>query len=428
MASPFWQQDKGHPTWSAVGVHIHQRIGRVLLCTLTERLFAAKGWSVLGVRRDDRRRAVVVDLEPVRASAMCSGCGETKRRFHDTKPFREWRHLDGWGTRTLVRASVRRVRCRHCGIRVEQVPWARTRSRFTHAFEADVLSRARDASISAVCRQLGLHWTSVMRLIERWVRESAKRQFRRPLRFIGVDEVSYGRGQSKYLTIVWDHARARVVWIGEGRERETLEQFFLKLGRRRSRNLVAVTMDMWQGYIGAVEAHAPQADIVFDRFHIERYLTRAVDDVRKAEFFRRGGIYRDAIRGKKWLLLTKHRRLRRNRRLELMGLLAMNHRLFKAYLFKEQFEHAWTYKTAKGMREFIGRWRRLLNWSRLTPLIEFHKMLARHMDGVTAWAEHRLTNAALEGNNSRVRGLSQRAHGYRNPNNLMLVLYHASWR
>jgi transposase len=313
-------------------------------------------------------------------------------------------------------------------VRIEQVPWARTLSRFTHAFETEVLRRARDCSISGVCRQLDLHWTSVMRLIERWVEESAARQFKKPLRVIGVDEVSYGRGKRKYLTIVWDHTRARVVWIGQGRERDTLDAFFTKLGPSRSRRVRVVTMDMWQGYIGSVQTHAPLAEIVFDRFHIERYLTQAVEEVRRQEFFRRRGAYRDAVRGKKWLLLTKFRRLRRSKRRELMALLAMNRRLFKAYLFKEQFEHAWTYTTEQGMRAFLQRWRALLNWSRLTSLIAFYDMLMRHIDGVVAWARHRLTNAALEGNNSRVRAISQRAHGYRNPNNLMLVLYHASWR
>src|SRR5207302_4455672 len=122
-------------------------------------------------------------------------------------------------------------------------------------------------------------------------------------------------------------------------ERDTLDAFFAKLGTKRSRRLRVVTMDMWQGYIGSVQAHAPLAEIVFDRFHIERYLTRAVEEVRRQEFFRRGGIYRDAVRGKKWLLLSKFRRLRRRKRLELNALLRMNHRLFKAWLLKEQFEH-----------------------------------------------------------------------------------------
>jgi transposase len=344
-------------------VKAQNRIAGVLSGILTEQLFSARGWRVRATTRGTA--GVVIDLEPTRASAVCSGCGETKLRMHDIKSTRTWRHTDCWNTPTLVRAAPRRIRRRHCGVRIEQVPWARTKSRFTHEFEAEVLRRARDCSISGVCRQLDLHWTSVMRLIGRWVEESAARQFQRPLRVIGVDEVSYGRGHQKYLTIVWDHARARVVWIGEGRERDTLDTFFTKLGPQRSRRIRVVTMDMWQGYIGSVQTHAPLAEIVFDRFHIERYLTQAVDEVRKQEFFRRRGAYRTVIRGKKWLLLTKFRRLRRRKRRELMALLEMNHRLYKAYLFKEQFEHAWTYTTEQGMRDFLVRWRKLLNWSRL---------------------------------------------------------------
>lgn len=403
------------------------RTGRVLIRILTEQLFSAKGWRVAAVERDAKQR-LVMHLEPTCTSAICSGCGETKTRLHDVKPAREWRHLDAWNVLTLVRSSVRRVRCRHCGVRVERVPWARTRSRFTHAFEAEVLRRARDSSILGVCRQLGLHWTSVMRLIESWVEESAARHFRAPLRHLGVDEISYGRGQSKYLTVVWDHDRTRIVWIGHGRDRDTLAAFFTKLGPRRARRLVVVTMDMAQGYIAAVQAHAPQADIVFDRFHIERYLTWAVDEVRKQEFWRRGGAYRKAVRGKRFLLLRKYRRVHWRHRGALAELLVMNRRLFRTYVLKEQFEHAWTYTTERGMRDFLIRWRRLLNWSRIKPLIRFWEMLMRHVDGVVAWAKHRLTNAAVEGNNARIRGISQRAHGYRNPNNLMLVLYHASWQ
>jgi transposase len=155
------------------------------------------------------------------------------------------RITDLWNMPTLVRAALRRVRCRHCGVRIEQVPWARTRSLFTHLFEAEVLRRARDCSIAGVCRQLGLHWTSVMRLIERWVEESAARQFRKPLRVIGVDEVSYGRGKRKLLTIVWDHTRARVVWIGQGRERDTLETLKLDFA---SNGDCSVNDGVWRKY------------------------------------------------------------------------------------------------------------------------------------------------------------------------------------
>jgi len=391
---------------------------------LALQLTAANGWRVSFDQYDPAEGAWRVRLEPTRHSAVCSGCGETKRRALDTKnTARAWRHLDGWGIRTLVIAPQRRVRCRRCGIRVELVPWARPRSRLTHMFEAEILKRARTTSIAGVCRQLHLHWTTVMRLITHWVEESAERRFRRKLRTIGVDEVSYGRGQSKYLTIVWDHQAGHVVWIGQGREEHTLKTFFEKLGRRRCHRLVAVTLDMAQGYINAVREHAPQADLVFDRFHIERHLTNAVNEVRKAEFWRKGGPAREAIRGKKFLLLKKRRRLHWRRRRELDELFRLNRRLQVAYMLKEQFDEVWGYRTERGMGEALERWRRLLRWQRLGPLKRFWAMLERHWFGVLAWAKHGLSNAALEGNNSRVRGISQRGHGYRNPDNLMQILF-----
>src|SRR5688572_29326331 len=112
-------------------------------------LFVAKGWRITTTTYDDDR--MVVNVEATRTSAICSGCGETKTRIHDVKPAREWRHLDACNVQLVVRSSLRRVRCRHCGVRIEEVPWARTRSRFTHQFEAEVLRRARDTSIAGVC-------------------------------------------------------------------------------------------------------------------------------------------------------------------------------------------------------------------------------------------------------------------------------------
>ncbi len=232
---------------------------------LALQLAIANGWRVSFDSYSGTDGSWHVHLYPTRQSAVCSGCGETKRCALDIKNCaRAWRHLDGWGIRTVVIAPLRRVRCRRCGIRVEQVPWARTGSRMTHMFEAEVLRRARTTSIAGVCRQLGLHWTTVMRLITHWVEDAVERRFHRKLRIIGVDEVSYGRGQNKYLTIVWDHEAGHVVWIGEGKQEETLKQFFVKLGPRRSHRLVAVTLDMAQGYINAICEHAPQADLVFD--------------------------------------------------------------------------------------------------------------------------------------------------------------------
>src|SRR5260370_17576530 len=138
--------------------------------------------------------------------------------------------------------------------------------------------------------------------------------------------------------------------------------------------------------MAGVTGHAPQAEIVFDRFHIERHLTRAVNDVRKQEFFRRGGRYRKAIRGKKYLLLKKRRRLHWRRRPQLDALLALNRRLSRAYVLKEQFDHAWSYLTPEAMLEFLLSWSDMLRWTRLKPLKDFWALIPPHSSGLTALA------------------------------------------
>jgi transposase len=184
-------------------------------------------------------------------------------------------------------------------------------------------------------------------------------------------------------------------------------------------------MDMAPGYIQATRTAAAQATIVFDRFHIERHLTRAVDEVRKEEFFRQGEYGRRLLRGKKWLLLRRHRRVHWRRRSVLYDLLALNRRLCRAYVAKELFEHFWSYRSREGAFTFLSRWAASLRWQRLQPLRRFADMLFKHLDGVLAWAKERITNAALEGNNARIRGLSHRAHGFRNVANLVERIYHA---
>jgi transposase len=398
---------------------------------LADQLFGGNGhgWRIVECRWNPVLMRIIVRVESTRQGAICSCCGCAVKRALDTKTReRTWRHLYAWNVATWVQAPLRRVNCRRCGIRVERVPWAHRGARLTRDLEKEVLQRVRETPIQGVCRQMELHWTTVMRLILRRVEESAAKRFRQRMLRIGVDEISYGRGQRKYLTIVWDHDHGHVVWIGKGREEQTLAAFFAKLGPRRSRRLVCVTMDMADGYIAAVRKHAPQADLVFDRFHIQRHLLNAVDEVRKAEFWRRRGPARNAIRGKKFLLLRKRRTLHWRRRRELDELLRLNRRMNAAYVLKEQFELVWLARNEDDMAAELGRWQRMLRWRRLKPLQKFWKMIVRHWDGVLGWAKHHMTNAALEGNNSRIRGLSQRAHGYRNSDNLIAVLYHTSWK
>jgi transposase len=383
-----------------------------------------QGWKVVGVQHLLREQVLEVRLEAQHKRVICSQCGAARRRHHDLRGGeRHWRAQDAWQVQTVLIARLRRVDCKQCGIRTEAVPWARPRSRYTRDFERQVVEMARGASLSAVGRHFRLGWKPVYAMVKRLVTEALGRK-RRRLRRIGVDEISYGRGQQKYLTIVYDHDRGEVAWVGEGREQATLDAFFAELGPRKAKQLECITMDMAPGYIASAKANAPQAEIVFDRFHIEQHLNFAVNEVRKREFWRRGGAMREVVRGKKWLLLKRRRRVRGRNRTMLDQLLALNQRLAKAYLMKESFAHVWDYRSKEGARIFLRDWTADLRWSRLNPLHRFAKMIWSHIDGVLAFATMRLSNGPVEGNNSRIRGLSHRARGYRNKANLILAIFH----
>jgi transposase len=391
---------------------------------LLSKLLGTQGWSVETWDIDERRQVVEIRVVPTRQWGYCSGCGCVCKRLRGTpKRRRRWRHLDLGRYRSVIESPLRRVHCRRCGLVLEAVPWARPGSRFSRELEDGMLRLARQASFVAVARHY-VGWKVVSALVSRLIRWFTKRPRRHALRVIGVDEISYGRGQSKYLTVVWDHEASEVVWVGTGREGEVLQRFYAMLGKRRCSKLLVVTMDMWPGYIRATQAAAAQATIVFDRFHIERHLTRAIDEVRKEEFFRKGTAGRRVLRGKKWLLLRRHRRVHWRRRAELYRVLRLNQRLCKAYVLKETFERFWSYRTARSALAFLMWWTTLLKWQRLDPLRRFGRMLFEHLDGVLAWATERRSNAALEGNNARIRSLSHRAHGFRNAAHLIERVYH----
>jgi transposase len=392
--------------------------------SLLTKVLGTQGWEIRSWDVDQRSRTVTIRVEPARELGFCSRCGAARKKVLGVVKRRRWRHLDLGVYRSIIEAPLRRVPCPRCAPVLEAVPWARPGSRWSRELEDAMLRLAREASFSAVANHFGVSWNVVARLVTRLIRWYSNRPRRRALRLIGVDEVSYGRGQQKYLTVVWDHEASEVVWVGSGRDQATLERFYGKLGRRRCRKLRVVTMDMFDGYIRATRQAASQATIVFDRFHIERHLVDAVDAIRKEEFFRKGEAGRTLLRGKKWLILTKQRHLHWRRHSRLARLLVLNRRPCRAYVAKEAFEHFWTYRSRGGALGYLQGRLKMLRWQRLAPLKRFAQMLFDHLDGVLAWATERLSNAALEGNNARLRSLSHRAHGFRNVRNLIERIFH----
>jgi transposase len=198
--------------------------------------------------------------------------------------------------------------------------------------------------------------------------------------------------------------------------------FYEWLGERKSRRVELAVMGMWKPFRNATQSHAPQAAILFDKFHILRHLGEALDKVRKSEYARVSGKERRFIKGQKYTLLSSHENLTLEGRLALRKLLSVNKRLNTAYLLKESFGQLFTYRNAVWARRFFSNWCASLRWQRLKPLEKFAELIERHWNGIAAYCEaaNKVSLGFVEGLNNKIRVLQRRAYGLRDEEYLRL--------
>jgi transposase len=252
----------------------------VRVTTLLNKLLKLQGLSVKGIRFEGEE--LVIEIRRRFRLLTCPECSTQVRGRFEEK-IRRWRHLAIFGTTTWIEGPIRRLRCPTCQkVQTEAVPWARHRSAFTRHFEDAVGFLAQKIDRTAVSNLFGISWAAVGSIAERLVAERLHEDRFENLRAIGVDELSFRR-HHRYVTIVIDHDRTRVIWVGEGKSSDTLTAFFNELGPERCASIELVSIDMAAAYIKAVHDALPHATIVFDHFHVARLAQDAVTEVRRAQ-------------------------------------------------------------------------------------------------------------------------------------------------
>jgi len=362
----------------------------------------------LWVRRKRGNRALI-----------CSGCG---RRIHEIAEVyeREVRDLPCFEYRTTVVIELYRVKCPDCGLKTEKVAQLPSKAPFSKRFEDAVGQACESAAARRVAKQFGLAESTVrgidLRYLERWAASRRKPA----LRQIGVDEIYLGKKQ-KFLTVVSNLETGEPLWFGRERKKETLDEFFqteLSAGQRM--RITAACVDMWEPYRLSIEQHAANCRIVYDKFHVLQHANRAVDEVRRAEFFRKGGRMRGLVKGKRWLLLTRWINLSGPKRQELNTLFSMNRRLLKAYLLKESLERLWFYRYEGAMLRYLQKWIDQLRWQRLRPFEKLATMLLDHLDGILNYCRTKVPLGVVEAVNGNIKTLLRRGRGYKNLRYLLL--------
>ena len=354
---------------------------------------------------------------------VCSGCGRKFKDYHDVSE-REVRDLPWSSLHTTVVVEVYRVKCPDCGVKVERVPLLPSKAPFSERFEEAVGQACESASARQVARRLGLPESTVraidLRYLERW---AAKRVMPN-MRHIGVDEIYLGKKQ-KFITVVSNLETAEPLWFGRERKKETLGGYFeTEVTSEEREGIEAACVDMWEPFTKSILQWCPQCLIVFDKFHVMQHANAAVDEVRRAEFFRKSETLRQVVKGKRWLLLTRWVNLDGQRRQMLNELFKLNRRVMKAYLLKESLDRLWSYTYVGAAQRYLNQWIDQLKWQRLKPMEDLAKMLLRHQEGLLNYCKAKVRMGVVEAVNGNIKTILRRGRGYRNLRYLLLKAQH----
>jgi transposase len=379
------------------------------------------GYRVYQQEIDERRKHVTLWIRRKRGNRIlrCPGCGRRVEEIHEVIE-RKVRDLPCFEYTTTVVVELYRLRCPDCGPKTERMPQLPSKAPYTKRFEDCVGRACESAAASQVARRMGLSESTVRGIDLRYL-ERCEAERRRPvLRQIGVDEIYQGK-KDKFLTVVCDLQTGEPLWFGRERKKETLDEFFrTQLNHRRRHQIEAACVDMWEPFRMSIEQWAPQCRIVYDKFHIMQHANDAVDEVRRAEFFRKGKQGREVIKGKRWLLLSRWENLSDEKRGQLNELFGLNRRVFKAYVLKESLDRLWDYKYPAAMFNYLDKWIDQLKWQRLKPLEKFAETLLKHAQGIANYCLTKVRFGVVEAVNGNIRMLINRGRGYKNLRYLLL--------
>jgi transposase len=373
------------------------------------------------IEEEDRSLKLWVRRTPRNRKLLCSGCGRglPETEIHEVFE-REVRDLPCFQYRTTVVVEMHRVRCPDCGVKVEKIAQLPSKAPFSKRFEDMIGEACESAAARQVARRFGLAASTVraidLRYLERW------QAGRRPavLRQIGVDEIYLGK-KSKFVTVVSDLQSGEPLWMGRDRKQETLDTFFRQeLSAFRRERIDAACVDMWEPYTNSIREHCPNCRIVYDKFHVIQHANAAVDEVRRAEFFRKKGPRREVVKGKRWLLLTRWVHLDSPKKRLLNELFSLNRRLMKAYLLKESLARLWDYRYEGAMRNYLYQWIEQLKWQRLPAFEKLAWMLWTHLEGLMNYCRTKVRFGVVEAINANLKSLLRRGRGYRNLRYLLL--------
>ena len=412
--------------------------------TLWRALLGVEKTVVEAVEFDEDAQVLVAHVRARRRSrGRCGRCGRRSPGYDAGQGRRRWRALDLGTVRVELEAAAPRVACPEHGPTVAAVPWARHAAGHTYAFDEQVAWLATQCSKTAVVALMRVAWRTVGAIIARvWADVETTHDRFAGLRRIGIDEISYKRNY-EYLTVIVDHDTGRLVWAAPGRDRATVHRFFDELGEHRSAQITHVSADGAPWITDVVAARCPDAVRCADPFHVVRWATDALDEVRRQAWneargnlaggqnnqvrARRGlgrtiraGGRAKALKGARFTLWKNPENLTSGQQAKLAWLARTEPRVHRAYLLKEGLRLVFQLppdEAEPALDAWIGWARR----SRIPIFITLQRRITKHKSAILAAIEHGLSNGRIESVNTKIRLLTRIAYGFASPDALIAL-------
>lgn len=376
-----------------------------------DQAFGLRGQMCTRTRYEDN--AILFEIQTRSEKVCCAHC-HSRNVVHDGQRVRVFRTIPIGSKQVFLVKTVYRLKCKECGkVLDEDIHFAAGKRTYTNKLARLATELSGRMTIKDVAQYLHLTWDTVKEIQKRFM----KRHYGNPdlsnLKYIGIDEFAVAKGH-KYKTIVANLANGQVVYIGDGRDKASLDKFWKEV-KKAGAKIEAVATDMSQAFTSAVREHCPDAVHVYDHFHVVKMMNDVVDDVRRYAYNKeRDEGNRQILKGTRWLLLYRGNNLKgKNAEERLAAALNVNKPLMKAYYLKESLFRIWSQASKEYASIVFDDWTREAIASRVPALRKFGRNLAAKKEQVLAWYDNRISTGKLEGINNKIKTMKRLAYGYR---------------
>lgn len=353
--------------------------------------------------------SVLIQMKRNGKTGVCPVCNKKRRKAIEVRQ-RKIRDMNFGYEKCFIVFEAYRIKCK-CGYRsMEKLNFVLPSEMITERFANHIFNLCEKMTLKDAAETAMVDWRTAKRIDKKKLQERFKNLDNINPTRIGVDEIAHEKGH-KYLTIVRD-LDAGVIWVGEKRREETLDQFFSELGKEKSKKITVAVMDMWDPYIKSIKKNT-NAEIVFDKFHISKKINEAVDNIRKREFAKADKEERIEMKHKRFLILSRNKNLDKDKREDLNQLLALNKTLYESYILKEQALSIFQRKQRNVALRRLKNWKENVHESKIEEFQKLLKTLEHYWYGIENYFTHHVTNGASEGYNNKINIIKRRAYGFK---------------